>query len=69
MSVLLTQLQRPTPIVLAPTGMILMKSMTAHVPTSPVEIADAAAARLGISAVHLHARHDDGAPAWGGCLR
>jgi uncharacterized protein (DUF849 family) len=40
--------------------------MTPHVPLTPAEIARdvAAAAALGITSVHLHARDEDGAPTW-----
>ena len=66
MSALLTQLDRPVPIVLAPTGMVPTKAMTPHVPVTPAEIARdvAAAAAIGITSVHLHARDEDGAPTW-----
>lgn len=66
MPVLRDELAAPVPIVLAPTGMIPTKAMTPHVPITPAEIADdvTAAVALGISAVHLHARDDDGAPTW-----
>ena len=66
MPVLRDELARPVPVVLAPTGMIPTKAMTPHVPITPAEIADdvTAAVALGISAVHLHARDDDGAPTW-----
>lgn len=66
MSALLKALDRPVPVVLAPTGMVPTRSMTPHVPLTPKEIARdvAAAARIGITSVHLHARDDDGAPTW-----
>ena len=66
MPALLSALDLPAPIVLAPTGMVPTKAMTPHVPLSPEEIARdvAAAARLGITSVHLHARDGDGAPTW-----
>jgi uncharacterized protein (DUF849 family) len=66
MPVLRDELARPVPVVLAPTGMIPTKAMTPHVPITPAEIADdvTAAVALGISAVHLHARDDNGAPTW-----
>jgi uncharacterized protein (DUF849 family) len=59
-------LATPVPIVLAPTGMIPTKAMTPHVPLTPAEIADdvSSAVAIGITAVHLHARDDDGAPTW-----
>jgi 3-keto-5-aminohexanoate cleavage enzyme len=65
-SVLLTALDRPAPIVLAPTGMVPTRAMTPHVPLTPDEIARdvAEAASIGITSVHLHARDDDGAPTW-----
>jgi uncharacterized protein (DUF849 family) len=46
--------------------MIPTKAMTPHVPITPAEIADdvSAAVALGISAVHLHARDDEGVPTW-----
>lgn len=66
MSVLLTQLGAPAPIVLAPTGMVPTKKMTPHVPLQPAEIAAdvARAADIGITVVHIHARDEDGAPTW-----
>lgn len=66
MPALLSGLDRPVPIVLAPTGMVPTKAMTPHVPVTPAEIARdvAAAAAVGITSVHLHARDDDGAPTW-----
>ena len=66
MPVLRDELAKPVPIVLAPTGMIPTKAMTPHVPITPSEIADdvSGAVALGISAVHIHARDDDGAPTW-----
>ena len=66
MSALLTALDRPAPIVLAPTGMVPTRAMTPHVPLTPDEIARdvAEAASLGITSVHLHARDDDGVPTW-----
>jgi 3-keto-5-aminohexanoate cleavage enzyme len=66
MSVLRDELAKPVPIVLAPTGMIPTKAMTPHVPITPAEIADdvSAAVAFGISAVHLHARDEDGVPTW-----
>lgn len=49
-----------------PTGMLMQKSDTPHVPITPAEIiADVrAAVAIGISGVHLHARKPDGTPAW-----
>ena len=66
MSTLLEQLSSPCPIVLAPTGMVPTRAMTPHVPLTPKEIAAdvRAAAELGISSVHLHARDEEGEPAW-----
>lgn len=66
MSALLTDLDRPAPLVLAPTGMVPTRAMTPHVPLTPAEIAAdvAAAASIGITSVHLHARGDDGDPTW-----
>jgi uncharacterized protein (DUF849 family) len=66
MPVLRDELAKPVPIVLAPTGMIPTKAMTPHVPITPAEIADdvSAAVAFGISAVHLHARDEDGLPTW-----
>lgn len=66
MSTLLTDLDRPAPLVLAPTGMVPTRAMTPHVPLTPAEIAAdvAAAASIGITSVHLHARGEDGDPTW-----
>ena len=66
MPALLDRLSAPCPIVLAPTGMVPTRGMTPHVPLTPAEIAAdvAAAAAIGISSVHLHARDAAGAPAW-----
>jgi uncharacterized protein (DUF849 family) len=63
---LLSDLDSPAPIVLAPTGMVPTRAMTPHVPLTPAEIARdvAAAASIGITSVHLHARGDDGEPTW-----
>jgi uncharacterized protein (DUF849 family) len=46
--------------------MVPTRAMTPHVPLTPWEIAHdvAAAARIGITSVHLHARDKDGLPAW-----
>jgi uncharacterized protein (DUF849 family) len=65
-STLLDQLSSPCPIVLAPTGMVPTRAMTPHVPLTPAEIAAdvRAAAEVGISSVHLHARDEGGEPAW-----
>ena len=66
MPALLTALDRPVPIVLAPTGMVPTRAMTPHVPLTPDEIARdvAAAAEIGITSVHLHARDAEGVPTW-----
>lgn len=66
MPALLSDLASPVPIVLAPTGMVPTRAMTPHVPLTPGEIARdvAAAARIGITSVHLHARDADGEPTW-----
>lgn len=66
MPALLSALKRPVPIVLAPTGMVPTRAMTPHVPLTPKEIARdvEAAAAIGITSVHLHARDDEGAPTW-----
>ena len=46
--------------------MVPTKAMTPHVPITPQEIARdvAAAAAIGITSVHLHARDAEGAPTW-----
>ena len=66
MPTLLSDLDQPAPIVLAPTGMVPTRAMTPHVPLTPAEIAAdvAAAAAIGITSVHLHARDDNGDPTW-----
>lgn len=66
MSPLLSDLDRPAPLVLAPTGMVPTREMTPHVPLTPAEIAAdvAAAASIGITSVHIHARGGDGDPTW-----
>lgn len=66
MSTLLSSLGAPAPIVLAPTGMVPTRAMTPHVPLTPEEIAKdvAAAAAVGITSVHLHARDGQGEPTW-----
>lgn len=53
-------------IKLAPTGMIPMKSDTAHVPITPKEIAEDTykAYKLGASVVHVHARDAKGKPTY-----
>ena len=55
MPALLSDLNRPVPIVLAPTGMVPTKAMTPHVPVTPDEIARDVAAAAG-------AGHHLGAP-------
>jgi len=49
---------------LAPTGMVPTRRMSPHVPLQPNEIvADVlAAAEIGVTIVHLHARDEDGEP-------
>jgi uncharacterized protein (DUF849 family) len=49
-----------------PTGMLPMKEMTPHVPTTPAEIAADVHACVphGVSMVHLHARNDQGHPTY-----
>lgn len=66
MSLLLTTLSQPVPIVLAPTGMVPTKAMTPHVPLTPADIARdvRSCADIGITSVHLHARDDAGEPTW-----
>jgi uncharacterized protein (DUF849 family) len=46
--------------------MVPTRAMTPHVPLTPEEIARdvAAAARIGITSVHLHARDAEGVPTW-----
>ncbi len=57
---------QPAPYVLnfAPTGMVPQRADSPHVPLDPVEIAEqvSAAAAVGITMVHLHARAEDGTP-------
>ena len=60
---------RPTgvfPLSFCPTGMVPQKSETQHIPITPREIAEQVnqVAQIGITSVHLHARNDDGSPAW-----
>jgi 3-keto-5-aminohexanoate cleavage enzyme len=59
-------LSRPFPVVLAPTGMVPTRAHSPHVPLTPAEVARdvAAAAAIGITSVHVHARDADGAPDW-----
>lgn len=66
MPLLLDRLTQPAPIVLAPTGMVPTRAMSPHVPLQPDEIVRdvKAAAALGITSVHLHARDTDGNPTW-----
>ena len=66
MSALLTALDTPAPVVLAPTGMVPTRSMTPHVPLTPDEVARDVerAMAIGITSVHLHARDAAGEPAW-----
>lgn len=56
----------PSPLIVnfAPTGMVPTRRMSPHVPLQPDEIiADVlAAAELGITIAHLHARDNDGEP-------
>lgn len=54
------------PLSLCPTGMVPTRADSPHVPITPEEIAEQVldCAELGISSVHLHARHPDGEPAW-----
>jgi 3-keto-5-aminohexanoate cleavage enzyme len=56
----------PLIIQLAPTGMIPQKSDNPHVPITPDEIVKDAwkCYRLGVSVVHVHARHKDGKTAY-----
>lgn len=54
------------PLSFCPTGMVPQKSDTPHIPLSPLEIAKQVnlVAEIGITSVHLHARNEDGSPAW-----
>jgi 3-keto-5-aminohexanoate cleavage enzyme len=56
----------PLVVNLAPTGMIPTRGMSAHVPLTATEIIDdvLAAAEIGITMVHLHARDDNGKPTY-----
>ena len=49
---------------LAPTGMVPTRRMSPHVPLQPNEIVSdvLAAAEIGVTIVHLHARDEDGEP-------
>lgn len=53
-------------IQLAPTGMIPQKGDNPNLPITPDEIAEDVSKcyRLGVSVVHVHARHNDGKPAF-----
>lgn len=66
MSVLLNRLDRPAPIVLAPTGMVPTREMSPYVALQPDEIVEDVrrAVDIGITMVHLHARDPDDAPTW-----
>jgi len=59
-------LNRFFPLVLAPTGMVITKDKTPHVPVSPKEIISDVLTcyKIGITSVHLHARDSNGAPTW-----
>ena len=54
------------PLSFCPTGMVPQKSDTPHIPISPQEIAEQVnlVSEIGITSVHLHARNEDGSPAW-----
>ncbi|CAB4872397.1 MAG: 3-keto-5-aminohexanoate cleavage protein [Actinobacteria bacterium] len=54
------------PLSFCPTGMVPQKSDTPHIPISPQEIAEQVnlVSQIGITSVHLHARNEDGSPAW-----
>ena len=54
------------PLSFCPTGMVPQKSDTPHIPISHQEIAKQVSlvSEIGITSVHLHARNDDGSPAW-----
>jgi 3-keto-5-aminohexanoate cleavage enzyme len=54
------------PLSLCPTGMVPTRADSPYVPITPEEIAEQVleCAELGISSVHIHARHPDGEPAW-----
>lgn len=56
----------PLIIQLAPTGIIPQKSDNPSVPITPEEIAEDVSRcyKLGVSSVHVHARHGDGRPAF-----
>ena len=59
-------LNEPFPIVLAPTGMVPTRKDSPHVPLTPAEVARdvAAAAAIGLTSVHVHARDEEGNPDW-----
>ena len=50
----------------AVTGSVNVPSQSDHLPLSAEEVVEAAvgAAKAGSAIIHLHARHDDGRPAW-----
>ena len=54
------------PLSLCPTGMVPQRSDSPYVPIQVEEIVEQVleCAELGITSVHLHARHPDGEPAW-----
>jgi uncharacterized protein (DUF849 family) len=56
----------PLVVNLAPTGMIPTRGMSAHVPLTAAEIIDdvLAAAEIGVTMVHLHARDENGKPTY-----
>jgi uncharacterized protein (DUF849 family) len=56
----------PFPLVLAPTGMVPTRADSPHVPLTPEDVARdvRAAAAIGLTSVHIHARNSDGAPDW-----
>jgi len=64
----MTEISRFEPLIiqLAPTGLIVQKSDNPHVPISPDEIAADVSRcyKLGVSVVHVHARHKDGTSAF-----
>lgn len=49
-----------------PTGLVPTKENSPHIPVSPAEIVEQVheAYQIGITVVHLHARHPDGSPAY-----
>lgn len=56
----------PFPLSLCPTGMVPRREDSPHVPLHAEEIAQQVleCAEVGITSVHLHARDDEGDPAW-----